>query len=200
MTTFPLMPIAAQPTFVKGALTYRASTFGSINCGNPSEDRWVIVAVTQMSGSGILTYPAPTIGGVAMTQIVQDYSSAYDDGHRLAVWAKKVTTGTSVTITSTISPAPSHINVYTLTGVRNPISSVVLTTTNTLSQPVGSCAIGCYVTNGGSITSVSGMTFPTSTTTSGIGYDMQTATNPITYTEVISRIVLRRITSWAFDY
>jgi hypothetical protein len=198
--SFPLMPIAKPPQFVKGALTYRASTFGSVDCGQPSEDRWIVVAVVRFSTNGFGAYTAPTIDGVAMTEIIQDYSSFSSDGHRLAVWAKKVTTGTLVTIVNTSAEAIDLTNVYTLTGVVSPLTSVLLTTTNVLTQPVNSCVIGCYVTNGGSITSVTDMTFPVTHAYTAIGYDLQTATNPITYTEVIANLVLRRLVSWSFDY
>lgn len=197
--TFPLMPSARPSTFVKGALTYRSNTFGTVNLGNSSEDRWVIVVQATFSAGGIAVFPAPTVNGTSMTQLVQDYSTAGDDGHRGAMWALRTPSGTSATVTSTTAADTRAI--FTLTGVRSPLTSYVASgnSSDTITNAVGACVIGYFIRNFNTISSVTNMTVLNGGSNPVIGYDLSMAANPQTYTPNVS-VVLKNKLSWKFDY
>lgn len=203
MTTFPLMPFPAPPTLSKGVLTPRATAFGSVDCGRSSDDRWVVVVMAGMSGDAISAYTAPTINGVAMTQLDQQYSSALGDGHRGAVFIGPAKYGTMVSVLATGTPDVGNTAIYTLTGVRNPTVTFVKSNVAALTNTAGACVVGYFVSNYGSITSVANMIKYPDVSVVGVGsaYDLSMDAGTVTYTvSATSTVVLQAKLSWAFDY
>lgn len=200
--SFPLMPKATPPTFVKGAMTLRAQAFGAVSVGSSSEDRWLIVVGASFSSGSITAFNAPTIDGVAMTQIIQEYSTFGDDGHRGAIWVGRAPSGTSVTLASGGGGTIDRLAVFTLTGVRNPVTSVVTSTVASLTNATGACVVGYFITNFAGVTGISNMErLPTTTATPVIGYDLEMSANTLTYTVSASNpLVFQTKASWNFDY
>lgn len=198
--SFPLMPKAQPPTFVRGQLIYRAAAPGTISVGQGSEDRWLIVVAARMSSGGIPAWSAPTVDGVAMTEVLQEFSSFGDDGQRGAVWAVRIPTGTTVSLSGT--PASATLGVFTLTGVRDPLVSRIISG-NTASQTaaVGAATIGYFITNFNSITAVAEMNLIGGGTANAIGYDPDMSASPLSYTVTnTGTLVFQRKISWPFNY
>jgi len=208
--TFPLMPISGGPTFVKGALTQQYSSAltspfsKTINIGQPSENRWVVLMAGGSAGGSIGTWSSPTCNGSAMTQIAQDGATLGNDGQRGAIWVAKVTQGTSVTLSGTLN-ALDAIQVYTMTGVRDAVASAVSgqiapdSRTQNVSMPA--CTLYYGVDNFGSVTSISNMdSLVNLGGNAWFAVDYVTSSNPITYTVVKTSVALNRFVSWPFSY
>lgn len=201
--TFPLMPFARPPQFVRGAITQAdfmttQPSGRTVTLGNPSEDRWVVVMATGNSGGTIGTWTTyPTINGVTMTQVVQDGATGGNDGQRGAIWVTKLTQGTTCSLTSALASF-SRMWVFTLTGVRNPATGYVTRTgSGTLTTTAPACALFYSVPNFGSLTSVTNMTILNSDT---CAINPRTTANTTTYTITGSSLFLNRFVSWSFDY
>lgn len=199
--TFPLAPQPRPAQFLKGALTLRATAAGAITVGNASEDRWLVVVAARFSSGSISAWSAPTVDGTAMTEINQEFSSTGDDGHRGAIWAIRIPSGSNVTLAAT--PASATIGVFTLTGVRNPLTDRVLNVgpTDVQTAAVGAATVGYFITNFNSITAVAEMTLIGGGTAQAVGYDQVMSTSPLTYTPTYTgTLVYRRKCSFLFSY
>lgn len=206
--SFPLMPASGGPRFRKGELVLRDTATVStplsrvVNIGESSEDRWVVLMAVGASGGGIGVWSAPLCNGVAMTQIVQDGATGGSDGQRGAIWVAKVPQGATATFSGALA-ALLAIRVFTLTGVRNPITSFVTAAGDGASLTIPrtpGCAIFYAVDNFGSLTSITNMTITAAGGSGWFGVDYIVDTTTTVYTIVRTSLFLNRFVSWAFDY
>ncbi|MBL4929323.1 hypothetical protein [Fuscibacter oryzae] len=202
--TFPLMPAPRPAQFLKGALTLRATAAGAITVGNPGEDRWLIVVAAHFGyEDGSSAWAAPTVDGVAMTQLVQDYSNANNDNHRGAIFAKRIPTGATITLALPGWPTIDTLGVFTLTGVRDAINGLVLGASNTaaITSAVGAATVGYFITTQeGAITNVNEMTRLSGGPGAVVGYDEAMSASPLTYTVTnAGTLMFQRKISWPFN-
>lgn len=197
--TFPLMPQPRPPQFKKGSFILRSTAYGTFDVGDPSEDRWLVVSGARFSSNSISAWAAPTVNGVAMTQLYQDNSNAGDDGHRGAVWIAPIRQGSSVTLAGS---GPAVLNAFTLTGVRNPVTNhVTVGLTGSITSRAGSPAIGYWVINFNAISSVTGMSLTGVGSAAAVGVDASMDTDTVTYTlSATGALNVRRLVSWIYDY
>lgn len=201
-----LMPSGTMPVFVKGALVRRATAFGTISIGQPSEDRWVIIAQASFSsGPYSSSITPPTVGGVTASTIVNSVDNYSDDGHRGGVFAARVPGGTTVSVSA--GSGTDAVGIWTLTGVRSPLTSRSVTTSTSVTTALPACAVGFFVTNfsdGGGVLSVSNMSLlPTSEAASRVAEDIDIAASPISYTVSSGpsdTVVLQTKVIFRFDY
>lgn len=203
--TFPLMPLPQGARFLKGGLLLRGTAAGAIPVGNPSEDRWlIVVGATFNYDDGSSAWLPPTVNGLAMTELVQDYSNALNDNHRGAIWARKIPTGTQVTLAKVGGPTINRLGVFTLTGVRDAVNGKVLSAANTAPQAAatGAATLGYFVcSQGATVTSVNEMTLIGGGTSDAIGYDEAMSAASLNYTVTHGgTLMFQRKISWPFNY
>lgn len=195
--TFPLLPFTGgvRP---RGALTLRGTANGAINVGDPSLDRWLVVLASLFLGDPMATWPRPTVDGNLATTLFHENSGVANEGHQGAIWLAPIPTGRSVTL----SGASGNLNVFTLTGVRAPLTSFVQPSIGTtIVNPVGSCALGYWVTRWGYISGVANMIAGKGAGYEMIAYQPSMAAASVDFAPAYSGpMILQRIVSWRFDY
>lgn len=88
-------------------------TFNSVNFGPAASDRLIVVC-SYSSGGSAPTFSSFTIGGVSATQL----ADITNTGHRATIWGALVPSGTSGTVSYTLSAGSfSAISVYAITGI-----------------------------------------------------------------------------------
>lgn len=200
--SFPMMPAPRPAQFLRGQLVYRAGAAGLISVGNPSEDRWLVVVAARFSSSDISDWTAPTVDGVAMTEIEQDYQYASSDGHRGAIWVKRIPTKASVTLAG--EPESATLAILTLTGAGDLAANAILSgeTDPVQTAAVGAVTVGYFVVNFASVNSVTGMdAIYGGGTSQAVGYDAAMSASPLTYTVThTGTLILQRKVSWRLNH
>lgn len=208
--SFPLIPAPRAPVYARGSLSRilvvnTVMTSHALTLGAASENRTIIVAAVGNTSGPIGVWSAPTIDGVAMTEVVQVGTTASSDGQRGAIWVMKQNNKASATLAGTLS-ACAHFQVFVMTGVADPVASAQIVTGSpsaSVTSPVPSCAVEMSVHSGGSFTSISNMTTSGVTTGFGpniVGYNPLTSASPTTYTYTGTGAAFVRYVTWPFAY
>lgn len=202
--SFPLMPVPRPAQFLKGGLIYRADAAGVIPVGSAGQNRWLIVVGSHFGyEDGSSAWPAPTVDGVAMTQLVQDYSNDLNDNHRGAVFVARIPTGASVTLAVAGWPSIMTTAVFTLTGVRDAVADAIIGVSNVaaLTAAIGAAVVGYFITSQtAAISSVAGMTLLAGGAGAAVGYDPAMPASPYTYTVTnAGTLIFQRKVAWIFN-
>lgn len=154
----------------------------------PDAWRWMVVVMSEFSGDGIAAYTA-TLNGTAMTEITQLYSTAADDGHRIAIFYAPIPTGSEQSFVMT--GGYFKIAAYVVHGIEDFSTNFNLTTGTTnasitataLSRTNDAFAVGTFVGNFAANTSVTNTddVYPDVATAAIIFEDTIMAADSVTY-------------------
>lgn len=130
LAAFPLMPIPVTASIAPAVLSFLQHTedtgnvttynFAGVNIGTAAADRYVFVAVVHSSSAGTArTISSATIGGISATIVANQAGVAHAQGLGAAVIWAAVPTGTTATISITLSGGGGSCNIatYRVTGL-----------------------------------------------------------------------------------